>query len=188
MFWLGLACKPWLWLGFVRLWLEILQAKAKAMDGGLAWLGFGLSHGFNQKLSMPKKHEKNGPKSTHIADKTSRLMNFEISGSLGAPLLIIFIHRLKPRLPGLALACKSQAKAKANLKPKIWLGLAWSSHGFGFLACWLQAKPRASLDTHDRRYCPCQDFIRALHLLEHDTERVEGNKKQMLPEEIIARC
>ncbi|KAJ7645203.1 hypothetical protein DFH06DRAFT_1425989 [Mycena polygramma] len=48
MFWLGLACKPWLWLGFIWLWLQILQAKAKAMDGGLAWLGFGLSHGFNQ--------------------------------------------------------------------------------------------------------------------------------------------
>ncbi|KAJ7916844.1 hypothetical protein B0H13DRAFT_1870834 [Mycena leptocephala] len=38
MFWLGLALKPWLWLGFIWLWLRIHEAKAKAMDEGLAWL------------------------------------------------------------------------------------------------------------------------------------------------------
>ncbi|KAJ7189212.1 hypothetical protein C8R46DRAFT_1024382 [Mycena filopes] len=50
MFWLGLALKPWLWLGFVRLWLRILQAKAKATRAGLAWPGFGLSRGFRLGL------------------------------------------------------------------------------------------------------------------------------------------
>jgi hypothetical protein len=50
MFWLGLALKPWLWLGFIWLWLRIHEAKAEAMDEGLAWLGFGSSPGFNQKI------------------------------------------------------------------------------------------------------------------------------------------
>ncbi|KAJ7901390.1 hypothetical protein B0H13DRAFT_2001800 [Mycena leptocephala] len=50
MFWLGLASKPRLWLGLAWLWLQILQAKAKAMDGGLAWLGFGSSRGFRDHI------------------------------------------------------------------------------------------------------------------------------------------
>jgi hypothetical protein len=32
MFGLGLALKPGLWLGFVGLWLNIPEAKAKALD------------------------------------------------------------------------------------------------------------------------------------------------------------
>jgi hypothetical protein len=36
----------WLWLGFVGLWLNIPEAKAKALEEGLAWPGFGLSQGF----------------------------------------------------------------------------------------------------------------------------------------------
>jgi hypothetical protein len=43
MFWLGVALKP-------RLWLQILQVKAKAMDGGL---GLGLNPGFGQKIYRP---------------------------------------------------------------------------------------------------------------------------------------
>ncbi|KAJ6563548.1 hypothetical protein B0H10DRAFT_2115023 [Mycena sp. CBHHK59/15] len=40
---------------------------------------------------------------------------------------------------------RPQAEAKANLKPRLWLGLAFRSQGFGFMAFWLQAKPSTSL-------------------------------------------
>jgi hypothetical protein len=46
---------------------------------------------------------------------------------------------------GLLWLSRPQAKAKANRKPNIWLGLACSSHGFGFLAFWLEVKPWTSL-------------------------------------------
>ncbi|KAJ6623842.1 hypothetical protein B0H10DRAFT_2186906 [Mycena sp. CBHHK59/15] len=41
----GITSSPRLWLGFVWLWLHILEAKAKAVREGLAWLGFGSSQG-----------------------------------------------------------------------------------------------------------------------------------------------
>jgi hypothetical protein len=34
------GCEAGLWLGFVGLWLNILEAKAKALEEGLAWPGF----------------------------------------------------------------------------------------------------------------------------------------------------
>jgi hypothetical protein len=50
MFGLGLALKPGLWLGFVELWPDILEIKAKTLGEGLAWLGFGLSQGIGYFL------------------------------------------------------------------------------------------------------------------------------------------
>jgi hypothetical protein len=52
MFRLGLALIPGLWLGFTWLWLQIYEAKAKAMREGLAWPGFGSSHGFVCNLAI----------------------------------------------------------------------------------------------------------------------------------------
>jgi hypothetical protein len=54
MFGLGLALKPGLWPGFVGLWLNILEAKAKAkaLEKGLAWPGFSLSEDFEYFFSM----------------------------------------------------------------------------------------------------------------------------------------
>ncbi|KAJ7434445.1 hypothetical protein B0H11DRAFT_1938653 [Mycena galericulata] len=48
MCWLGLAWKPWIWLGFVWLRLKISEAGARASTSGQAWLGSGLSHGFTR--------------------------------------------------------------------------------------------------------------------------------------------
>ncbi|KAJ7113954.1 hypothetical protein C8R44DRAFT_740827 [Mycena epipterygia] len=54
---LGLALKPGLGLGFVGLWLHILEAKAKALGEGLAWPGFGLSQGFGDFFNRPVMSE-----------------------------------------------------------------------------------------------------------------------------------
>ncbi|KAJ7082149.1 hypothetical protein C8R44DRAFT_753861 [Mycena epipterygia] len=50
---LGLALKSGLELGFVGLWLHILEAKAKVLGEGLAWPGFGLSQGFADFFNRP---------------------------------------------------------------------------------------------------------------------------------------
>ncbi|KAJ6534471.1 hypothetical protein DFH09DRAFT_1180470 [Mycena vulgaris] len=49
--WLGLARKPWLWLGFVWLWLSIFQARAKASSRPGQARASGLSHGLSGKFS-----------------------------------------------------------------------------------------------------------------------------------------
>ncbi|KAJ7917713.1 hypothetical protein B0H13DRAFT_1870014 [Mycena leptocephala] len=50
MLWLGWALTPRHWLGFVWVWLQIFHAKPNPWNGDLAWLGFGLSPGFGQKI------------------------------------------------------------------------------------------------------------------------------------------
>ncbi|KAJ6600295.1 hypothetical protein DFH09DRAFT_1127999 [Mycena vulgaris] len=49
--WLGLARKPWLWLGFVWLWLSIFQARAKAGSKPGQARASGLSQGLSGKFS-----------------------------------------------------------------------------------------------------------------------------------------
>ncbi|KAJ7760307.1 hypothetical protein DFH07DRAFT_1022113 [Mycena maculata] len=55
-------------------------------------------------------------------------------------------HGLKPWL----WLRRPQAKAKALSKPRVRLGLAWSSRGFGLGAWGLKAKPSTSLSGSDR--------------------------------------
>ncbi|KAJ6616274.1 hypothetical protein B0H10DRAFT_1949302 [Mycena sp. CBHHK59/15] len=121
MFWLSLAWRPWLWLGFARLWLQKSEAKAKALRSGLAWPGFGYSPGFRYKS-----------------------LQFCIPSSLIFPTTYCAKGESQGQKPWLWLH-RSQAKAKALVKPWIWLGLALQSQGFGFRAFWLEAKPSTSV-------------------------------------------
>ena len=52
MFWLGLAQKPWLRLGFGRLGLVKIKAQAAAQGLGQPRLGISLGHGLHSKMLL----------------------------------------------------------------------------------------------------------------------------------------
>jgi hypothetical protein len=68
----------------------------------------------------------------------SSLAEFWLSTSLGMQLSR---DHMKPWLAGLAWLGKSQAKSRSQLKPALWPGLAWRSHGLAGLASGLKPRP-----------------------------------------------
>ncbi|KAJ7654052.1 hypothetical protein DFH06DRAFT_1299127, partial [Mycena polygramma] len=74
------AGMPWLWPAFGWLWLDKTRSQAKMFGSGLAWPGFGPSHGFSGEFGPQLNQGRLTPTMEVFCRKRQNEMSSEISG------------------------------------------------------------------------------------------------------------